>query len=401
LSHNPLSRILVSFLILNIVTGTVGGAMQIAVPSFALDLHATTAEIGLIRGVAGIGILLLVIPAGLLVDHFGARSLFILGSFGNALITFTLSLAGAPLTLIVLQGVLGLFAALKITALNAAFFARVSDMGLSRAGWFRGSMSIGLTFVGPLLGGFLDERLASGHVFQTLGWLALAPTALVLFFHREPKPVRRGSLREGLVAQLHELRGLLASRDIHFGLLTESISTGCFATFSAFVVVLAVTRLNAEVGAASILMTIEGGAFIVVVFAVGSLITRLSREALFLLSFAVSSAGLVALALSETFVAAAAGSGVLGIGLGLFNLVTASQMGRLAGDKGKVVSLFGAAMGIGASLGPILAGLIGNWFGTPAIFLSFIPLMLLPLVPLALRPQANVAAIAAPAKEYS
>jgi MFS family permease len=392
---------LVSFLILNVITGTVGGAMQIAVPSFALELNATTAEIGLIRGVSGFGILLLIIPAGLLVDHFGARRLFIVGSLGTALITFTLSVAGAPLALIMLQGVLGLFAALKITALNAAFFARLNAMGLSRAGWFRGSMSIGLTFVGPLLGAYLDERLVSGHVFQALGWVALAPTALVLFFHREPRPASAGSLAEGFALQLRALRGLLASREIHFGLLTETLATACFATFSVFVVVLTVTTLHADAPTASLLMIIEGGAYILVVFAVGSLITRLSREGLFLLSFAVTSVGLTSLGLSESFVVAAAGAGVLGVGLGLFNLVTASQMGRMEGDKGKVVSLFGAAMGVGASAGPILAGLVGSWLGTPAIFFSFIPLMLLPLAVLAFRPQEDVPGIAAPAKEFS
>jgi MFS family permease len=392
---------LVSFLILNIITGTVGGAMQIAVPSFALELNATTAEIGLIRGVSGFGILLLIIPAGLLVDHFGARRLFIFGSLGTALITFALSAAGAPLALIVLQGVLGLFAALKITALNAAFFARLNAMGLSRAGWFRGSMSIGLTFIGPLLGAYLDRRLAAGHVFQALGWLALAPTALVLFFHREPRPASAGSLAEGLAVQLRALRALLASPEIHFGLMTETLATACFATFSAFVVVLAVTTLHADAPAASLLMVIEGGAYILVVFAVGSLITRLSREALFLLSFAVTSIGLTSLGLSESFVVAAAGAGILGVGLGLFNLVTASQMGRMEGDKGKVVSLFGAAMGLGASLGPILAGFVGSWLGTPAIFFSFIPLMLLPLAALAFRPQQDVSGIPAAAKEFS
>lgn len=377
MNHAAFSRMLLSFLILNIVTGTVGGALQITVPSFALQLHASTAEIGLIRGMSGIGMLLLVIPAGLLVDQFGARRLFILGSLACACLTFMFSWLAAPIMLIVLQGVLGLFGSLKMTALNAAFFSRVRDMGLARAGWFRGSMSIGLTFVGPLLGGYLDQHLSAGQVFKILGWLALAPTVLVLCFHRESAPVRHGGLMTTTRRQLAALGVLLRNREVYFPLLTECAATGCFATYSAFIVVLTVHTLHRAASTASFLMTLEGGAFILVVFAAGGLITRLTRTQLYSLSAAVTSLGLLVLALANTLLTVALGSGVLGLGLGLFNLVTAARIGQFEGEKGKIVSLFAAAVGIGISVGPMLGGVIGQYFGIRAIFVGYLPIVAL------------------------
>ena len=119
--HTPKGMI-TSFLVLNIVSGTVGGAMQLVVPLYALSLHATTVQIGIIRGISGIGMLLLVIPAGFLVDHYGSKKLFITGSIAGTFATFALTLAKVPLAMTALLGLSGLFSSLKMTALNASFF---------------------------------------------------------------------------------------------------------------------------------------------------------------------------------------------------------------------------------------------------------------------------------------
>lgn len=68
---------------------------------------------------------------------------------------------------------------------------------------------------------------------------------------------------------------------------------------------------------------------------------------------------------------------VLGLGLGLINLVTSSRIGQMQGEKGKIVALFAASVGAGISLGPMLGGVVGQYLGTRNIFLTFIPLFLL------------------------
>jgi MFS family permease len=124
-------------------------------------------------------------------------------------------------------------------------------------------------------------------------------------------------------------------------------------------------------------MMIEGGVFILTVFVAGPLITKMTQFQLYLLSVVVTVAGLVCLTLSGTFTLVAVSSVILGLGLGLINLVTSSRIGQMEGDKGKIVALFAASVGAGISLGPMLGGVVGQYLGTQNIFLTFIPLFLL------------------------
>jgi MFS family permease len=369
--------LIASFLVLNITTGTVGGAMQLVVPLYAMSLQASTAEIGIIRGISGIGMLLLVIPAGFLVDHFGSKRLFLVGALAGTMFTFALSLARVPLALTILMGLAGLFSSLKMTALNASFFRNLRDMGIEKAGWFKGSMSIGLTFLGPVLGGYLARTISFPAAFRLLAWLTLIPTALVFFFHTETiVPGKVSELGSAIRSQLHQFAELIRRREIYLPLFTESLSTGCFATFSTFIVVLAVKVLQLPATSVSLLLTLEGGVFILTVFAGSPLITRLTRLQLYLVSVGVTSAGLIGISLGSGLWSIAAATAVLGLGLGLINLVTSSRIGRMKGDKGKIVGLFAAAVGAGISLGPMLGGAIGQQCGVQWIFFAFVPLFI-------------------------
>ena len=370
--------LITSFLILNITSGTVGGAMQLVVPLYAMSLHATTAQIGVIRGISGLGMLLLVIPAGFLVDHFGSKKLFLTGSLSGTASTLALVLAKVPLAMIALMGLSGLFSSLKMTALNASFFKNLNSMGLEKAGWFKGSMSIGLTFLGPVFGAFLVRVAGFRAIFVLLAALTLIPMSLVLFFHSEaPRPDRTEHLVDVIRGQLRDFRAMIGRRSLYLPLLTESLSTSCFATFSTFIVVISVKILHLQPGAASFLMTLEGGVFILTVFAAGPLIKKLSQFQLYLLSVAVIVSGLAMLSFAATFTLISVSSVVLGLGLGLINLVTSSRIGLMEGEKGKIVALFAASVGVGISLGPMLGGLVGEYLGAQNIFLTFIPLFVL------------------------
>lgn len=393
--------LITSFVILNIVSGTVGGAMQLVVPLYAMSLQASTVEIGLIRGISGIGMLLLVIPAGFLVDHFGSKKLFLTGSVSGTLSTLALILAKIPLAMIVLMGLSGLFSSLKMTALNASFFRNLKQMGLEKAGWFKGSMSIGLTFLGPAFGAFLVKVAGFQAIFALLALLTLIPMGLVLFFHSEPvKEGPMAELSEVVRSQLAEFRQLIGRRALYLPLLTESLSTSCFATFSTFIVVIAVKILHLPATAASFLMMLEGGVFICTVFVAGPLITSMTQLQLYLLSVAVTVAGLISLTLSGSFLSIAVSSVALGLGLGLINLVTSSRIGRMEGEKGKIVALFAASVGAGISLGPMLGGVVGQYLGARNIFLAFIPLFVaLVLLAFATEGQHDRAPAADPASE--
>ena len=275
------------------------------------------------------------------------------------------------------MGVAGLLGSLKMTAINASFYNNLQSMGIEKSGWFKGSMSVGLTFIGPLAGGYLVHVFSFPMLFRLLALLTLLPIGLVFVFHSDP--VRHSSVTEfksALAEKFAEFRQLVGRRDLYLPLLTESLSTAFFATFSAFIMVIAVQSLGLSSTTASQILAIEGGVVILTVFIAGPLIKLLSVLQLYFLSISVVIAGLVGLALAGSFQSLVVVSIVLGLGLGLINLVVSSRIGLMKGEKGKIVGLFAASVGIGASFGPMLGGLIGDWIGIRGIFLAFIPFFL-------------------------
>jgi len=371
------NAVLTSYLVLNVVSGTVAGALQLLVPLFALRMYATTAEIGLIRGISGIGMLLLVVPAGFLVDHFGARRLFVIASLISTLLTFSLPFSSIPFHLVLLQGVAGIFGSIKGTSLNASFYERLRDLGLSKAGWFKGSMSVGMTFVGPLLAGWAAAVLPLPVVFRILAGLTLVPTALVLLFHTDTPRAQGIGLLEGISAQWAEFRQVWRDNPLGLPLSTEVLSTGCFSCFATFVVPIVVGGMHRPASHASILISLEGGVFILTVFLAGKLVSRLRPSQLYVLAATATSASLAGVGLSRGYESLAIFAASMGVGLGLFNLVTAARQGTVRGSRGKTVSLFSAAIGAGASLGPMVGGQVSTYVGTSNTFLLFVPAFLL------------------------
>jgi len=371
------NKLILSFLTLNITNGTAGGLLQITVPLYAMSLNATTAQIGMIRGVAGLGFLLLVIPAGFLVDHYGAKKLFLIGSLTVTLTTFALVLAKTPALVAVLMGAQGFFRSLRMTAMNSSFFGNLKTMGLEKAGWFKGSLSIGFTFLGPLLGGYLAKSTPFPLIFELVVLITLLPTALVFFFHKDSVAPSEVPLRETIKAQLHDFNLLLRRRTLYLPLLSECMGASFMSAFSTFTIVIVVRTLNLAPTAASSLLTLEGALFILTVFTAGPLIRRISINRLYLCSFFIISLGAIMLALAGTLFMLALAAVVVGFGLGFNNLATYSQLGLQEGDKGKVVGLFSAATGVGISLGPLLGGVVGHYVGTQLMFIFFVPLIAL------------------------
>jgi len=100
----------------------------------------------------------------------------------------------------------------------------------------------------------------------------------------------------------------------------------------------------------------------------GPLINKLSQFQLYVLSVTVTSTGLAMVSISTTFAFLALSAIVLGLGLGLINLVTSSRIGKMEGEKGKIVALFAASVGVGISLGPMIGVSWGNTSGHKIYF---------------------------------
>ncbi len=78
--------LILKFMLINISTGIAMGMMNLILPIYAISLNATSTQIGLIKGISGLGDLLIVLPAGFLVDYLGSKKMYSISAVLGAII---------------------------------------------------------------------------------------------------------------------------------------------------------------------------------------------------------------------------------------------------------------------------------------------------------------------------
>nr|WP_294510198.1 MFS transporter [uncultured Rhodopila sp.] len=367
------------FLLLSAGTGISVGVLSLSLPLFALSLSATPAEVGLIRGAAGIGLLCAVLPAGFLVDRFGSRTMFYAGSLGMVLCVAAYRFSTVPAALIAIAVFEGGFRCLAFNALTATFLQALPRFGMKTVGWSKGALSLGLSFLGPLLAGALLGVATFHTVFTAVIVMTLAPNVLMTLVGGAGPPPRAGTggALASVLSHGGEIAALLRQPNVAACLGAEALVAATFSAFGTFIVVAAVSVLGMTPMTASVLAATEGATFIATVFVAGGLIQRLSHRSAVLIGVGIAAPSLASLSWGGAVPVLFAAALTLGWGLGLLSLITTSRAGTLPGEKGKVASLFMAAAGIGIAIGPAFGGTVAAWFGVRAVFVTFVPLYLL------------------------
>lgn len=371
------ARLAFGFFALNVLVGTAGGVMQLGVPLLALSRGATNAQVGLVRSVSGLGMLLVVIPIGLLVDHFGARRVFRVGALAGATIAVVYAAGPSPLLLVaLLMGLEGLFAPLRFTALTASFYGKLEAIGIEKAGWFKASMSVGLTFLGPLVGGLLARGAGFPPLFGAVAALHLASASLVTIAElEEARPRSAAASNPRLAEQAAQLLALLRTSSIRPALAAELLGAATFSAFSAFVVVVAVRVHGADAAVASRILIVEGLSFVVTAFLGGRFAA--DRARLRRVAGLAGVTGTIGTAVAAGPLSLAFAGVAIGVATGLIHVFVASWIASLAGAKGRISALFQLAAGLGVTLGPLATALAGRWIPAQDVLLVFLPLFLL------------------------
>ncbi|WP_197535219.1 MFS transporter [Methanocella arvoryzae] len=367
--------LIMRFMLINVCTGTWVGMVNFIIPVFALSLGASSFEIGLVRGLSGVGDLLLVLPAGLLIDYFGSRKMYLASCAVGGAITILLALAWTPWALIVMMIFYGMARSIRTTSLNASFFQHMNTIGAGKGGWYKGSMTVGAQFLGSLIGGALAVAVSFAGYFVTASMFLLAPI-LVALGGKSELMIPASRKKRGLKGSVDGYRHLLRDRILVSATITECINTAFAITFSTFVAVMVITSLGLSIAMAALLISLRGLANIVVVFFGGRLL-ELNHYRLYVASFIFSAAGLLLLGTSKDVWLLMLASVILGLFSGVMTLVTFTQVGSTEGEKGKVSGIFSFGQKAGMVAGPVLGGIVGSFTGLQAIFLCFIPFFLL------------------------
>ena len=219
-------------LLLYVAAGAVFAALSargVIVPLYARGLGATRFEVGALFSVSTFAAALLSLPAGVLVDRFGARTLLAISLVATAGSQLATALTASVAPLFLWQIIGGLAAGVQQSAIFSAVTESVPRGRLGRAmGWLTLSMQVGFT-TGPAIGGlalrWVDLRT---DVALTTALLALALPGAALVSNTRQATGQGLSLR----APLKALAGQAAFVPVNLGLIAMTLAWGTFQAYA-------------------------------------------------------------------------------------------------------------------------------------------------------------------------
>jgi MFS family permease len=376
-SYQQANRALMSLLSINLLAGVATGMLQMTIPLYALSLKATTLQLGLIAGASGIGRLLVVIPSGLLIDRHGARQLFVVSTLLTAIAVLVLISASSSTLLMIVLVIMSMGQAVSFLALQAGFLKRLPFLDKARAGWQRGATQIGFYLIGPVLCGMLLQDNRFAVVFSAASAIFLVELGISWFRRLSgAREVHDAHVRSN-TGQIERFKALLADRVMQQVLVIECLGAATFMIFRAFVAPVAVSVLQLSIRDVTFLILSQGSVAMMMLLFGGGLLDLFPCSRLYRISSVFVALGALLLACAGGFWSFWCGAVTLGIGTGMMSLCSLSQIAKVTGEKGKIAALFSFSIGIGNTIGPVVAGLVGDLTAVQVSFITTIPVILL------------------------
>ena len=341
------------------------GARGLTVPLYAHDLGASRFAVGALFSVATLAGALLSLPAGVLVDRFGARNLLGMSLVLTAASQIATALTPSVAPLFLWQVIGGLAAGMQQSALFSAVTESVSRARLGRAmGWLTFSMQIGF-FSGPALAGlalrWIDIRT---DIAVTTALLVLTVPGAIAASSTRQHTGQGLSLRGPLRALVRQP----AFTPVTLGLLGMTLGWGTIGAFLPIFGKEALQLPSSQVGYLLALQAVVNGASRI---PAGRLVDRMQRRWPIVFAGAiVFSASMIVLghltgflwpaivlAIGTPFLAAA----FVAIGVVFGDLSVAST-------RGVTMGMYGTILFLGLALGPLVFGPIVQGYGYAAGF---------------------------------
>ncbi len=196
------------------------------------------------------------------------------------------SLVTSPKLLLLAMVFYGMVGTFRSTSLSAAFFKNMKNIGARKAGWYEGSMTIGGSFIGPIIGGIVAVGMEFANYFAFTSIFLLAPLIVVFSStsHRDDPPDKLKN--SSLFDASNHYKSLTKNGTLMSATIIQSLNTAFFITFTTFITVLVIRDLGLSPVIAAMLISLNGGARIFVLFFCGQLLRR-NNNNLYLFSFII------------------------------------------------------------------------------------------------------------------
>ena len=363
-------RFLIVFALLASLMGVSVGMAQVTTSLYAVELGSSATMLGLIAGAQSVGVLVVSLPVGMLVDRFGPARPFMLGTSLVGAVYALLSFSGSPLALLAGTALISFAMPLRFVSLNTVFFEQLATLGESKAGWYRGTHMLGMFLIGPLLGATLVSRMGVAWAYRAIAALFFVTIAVspIVFVRYGVRPTAARALGwRALKAQL----GLLVSdAEVRRVSALESLTQATGSYFTFFIVVVALQVAGLDASQASTLISAKGITYIIALFLLGGLVRRLGPVRATFASFACLALSLAAIGVSQHHSWLWAGSLGLGLGLGTIQIATLTRYAHIGSrtGHGKASGLNALAGPSGGVFGSIVGGSLGRWVGQQQVF---------------------------------
>lgn len=377
------------FMLLSVIGGLTIGMGKVVTTFFALHVGATSSQVGFIAGVEAVGRMLVTVPAGFIIARRGARIVYSISSLVPMALNAVTPWLSLWYVIALTRGAIGLSIPFRVVAMNSAFLQQLSTLGASRAGWYRGSQSLGMTLLGPLLGGLLVQH---GSYWGCYLLIAVLFAVMAIFgnsFMPNAEAVAAEPPAGDGQGMWSQSLALLRDRTIRDSCLIEAIGSSTVSLFSTFILLLAIDVLGVSQSLAVMLLVVQGITTVVVSFTLGFLVSGVARNVVQPFSFAMMVAGLLVIGMANAYLLVALGAVLLSAGGALIGLARTLQLSRMTISKGKISGVFNLATMGGTAFGAVAGGVLAELVGLRGLFLSWIPLVIAAALFCRLRMEAS------------
>ena len=323
-------------------------------PLYALELHATPREIGLLVSVYSAMQLFFSPILGRLSDRFGRRPVMLLSILGSMLSQLGYSQVTSIGGLLLARALAGACGA-NISAAQA-YIADVTDEKSRTPAMGMLGAALGLGFIfGPTLGGLLGGQGSASLPFLVAAGLSAVNLVWAIFALREPLPA--AERRASRALRWSSLRETLAQPRLRVLLVLFFLITLGFTEFEATFSIFAADRFHYGRREASYLFAFIGVNMVIAQgVLVRRLVPRIGEARMMVIGVGLMALGLTSLAYTNHVVQLCIALGILALGMGLQSPSLSSLISKRAGG------LQGSVLGVSQSFGS-LARIIGPLIG--------------------------------------
>jgi len=371
------------FMLMAVISGTGLGLGRITSQLYLIHLHATPFQMGIISALEQAATMGVVIPAGVIIARFGPRLVYAFANIGP-LILYALMpfLTAWPLVGAARVGI-GLCTPFRMVSMNTSFLRVLPQVGPEKAGWYRGSLSIGIALIGPSLAAFMTGHFGYGAAFVLAGLMF----GLLAYLGRKFLPDNDPSTQPGgPPAPLREqLRLILAEREVFESCVIETVSSSAISLFNAFILVLAIKELGLPSSQAVALVAFQGATSVASLFYGARFYVRFPRLTAYAIALVIGIAALLCLGLGHSFIVLGLGAAMLSGASSMVHFRNVTELSKSAADKSQISSLYNLATMSGAVGGSLGGALMSHVMRLQVIFLVWIAVLVVAAATIAVR----------------